>query len=179
MVIVRKATILDAPVISFLGKQTFSEAFGYLFTEGELNQYLDDTFSLKKLESSLLKPHNFFAIVYYDDKPVGYCKVKVGSHYNDSADRTHVQLQKIYILKHYLGKKLGALLLKHIFDLSEIKECELVWLVVLHTNTSAIKFYEKHGFEKLKKYYYAIGKLNLEYELMVKESNVFLQNGRY
>lgn len=169
MVTIKIATISDAPVISFLGKQTFTETFGFLFTEDELNQYLEDTFNLKKLESSLLKPHNIFEIMYYDDKPVGYCKVKVGSNYNDSIDKTHVQLQKIYILKEYLGKKLGAVLLKYVFDLSEIKKCELIWLVVLHTNARAIKFYENHGFEKLKKYYYTIGKHNLEYELMVKK----------
>ena len=159
----------DASVISFLGKQTFTETFGYLFTENELNQYLEGTFSLKKIESSLLKPHNIFGILYHADKPAGYFKVKVGSHYNDSIDKAYVQLQKIYVLKDYLDKKLGPELIKYIFDLPEIKDCDTIWLVVLGANARAIKFYENHGFRKLKKHYFTIGEHNLEYELMTRK----------
>jgi ribosomal protein S18 acetylase RimI-like enzyme len=46
---------------------------------------------------------------------------------------------------------------------------EIIWLVVLHSNYRAIKFYEKHGFKKFRKYDYTIGSHKLEYELMTKE----------
>ena len=168
MIHIKKAACTDAPIISFLGKQTFQETFGELFTADELNEYLENTFGIKKLEESLLKPRNIFGIVYCLDKPVGYYKVKIGSGYDDPAVNNPVQLQKIYILKDYLDKKLGKALLEHIFALQEIKACDRIWLVVLQSNSRAIRFYENNGFSKLKRYYHRIGDHDLEYELMTK-----------
>jgi ribosomal protein S18 acetylase RimI-like enzyme len=168
MIHIKKAEFADASVISFLGKHTFRETFGYLFSEKELDTYLDNTFSLRKLETSLLKPSNIFGILYYFGNPVAYYKVKINSDYEDSILTNRAQLQKIYILKDYLGKKLGNPLLENIFSLEEIAIGELIWLVVLQTDRRAIAFYENHGFKKLKKYYHTIGQYNLEYDLMTK-----------
>ena len=168
MIFIKRAGVSDAPIISLLGKQTFTETFGHLFNQSELNKYLDDTFNIKKLESSLLKDRNIFEILYYKDKPVGYYKVKAGMHYDNSLNDKYLQLQKIYILRDNLHLKLGKAMIDNIFYLKEMENCELIWLVVLHSNYRAIKFYENHGFEKLKKYYHTIGLHNLEYELMTK-----------
>jgi ribosomal protein S18 acetylase RimI-like enzyme len=168
MVFIKKATTHDASVISSLGKQTFTETFGHLFNQSELSKYLDDTFNTNKLEKSLVKDRNIFGIINHADKPVGYYKVKIGIHYDNRLNDKYVQLQKIYILRDFLHLKLGKPMLDNIFSLQEIKNCEIIWLVVLHTNYRAIRFYENHSFEKLKKYYHTIGQHHLEYELMTK-----------
>jgi diamine N-acetyltransferase len=168
MIRIKKAAFTDAAIISVLGKQTFQETFRDLFTADELNEYLENTFGIKKLEDSLLRPWNIFGIVYYSDMPVGYYKVKIGSGYDDPEVNNPVQLQKIYVLKDYLDKKLGKALLEDIFALQEIKACDMIWLVVLHSNGRAIRFYENNGFGKLKKYYHRIGAHDLEYDLMTR-----------
>jgi ribosomal protein S18 acetylase RimI-like enzyme len=165
---IKRADFSDALVISLLGKTTFTETFGDLFSEEELSTYLDETFGIEKLERSLLKGENIFGILYYQDNPVGYYKIKMGLHFDHSTDEHCVQLQKIYLLRDYLDLKLGKEMLNHIFKLREIKECNLIWLIVLHTNNRAIRFYEHQGFKKLKKYHHQIGLHDLEYELMTK-----------
>ncbi|WP_299896240.1 hypothetical protein [uncultured Aquimarina sp.] len=56
---IRIATITDVEDISFLGKKTFDQSFGYLFNDKQdLLDYLERTFSLAKLKTSIGKPHN-------------------------------------------------------------------------------------------------------------------------
>jgi ribosomal protein S18 acetylase RimI-like enzyme len=51
----------------------------------------------------------------------------------------------------------------------ELTAGSIVWLVILHTNARATRFYEKSGFKKLREHYNQIGKINFKYELMLKE----------
>jgi diamine N-acetyltransferase len=169
MMVIKRATVSDARVISFLAKKTFTETFADLFSKDELYAYLDETFNIGKLERSLLKSQNIFGIFYYVGKPVGYYKIKQGMHYDHSADEHDVQLQKIYVLQDYLHLGFGKEMLIHALNLEEIKDCKMMWLVVLHTNKNATLFYEHHRFEKLKGYYYTIGSQRLEYNLMIKK----------
>jgi ribosomal protein S18 acetylase RimI-like enzyme len=50
-----------------------------------------------------------------------------------------------------------------------LKVGSIVWLVVLHANERAIRFYEKSGFKRFREHYHQIGKINFKYELMIKE----------
>ena len=165
---IKRAGFSDASVISLLGKETFTETFGDLFGTAELSEYLDKTFNISKLQTSLLKEENIFGILYYLGHPVGYYKIKLGEHFDYSADTDCVQLQKIYVLRNYLHLKLGKEMMSDILNLNELKTCKMIWLVVLHTNFRAIRFYEHRGFEKLRKYHHQIGSRQLEYELMTK-----------
>jgi hypothetical protein len=169
---IKRATVSDAQTISFLGRATFTETFGDLFSAEELNEYLDKTFNTGKLQVSLQKDENIFGILFYHDHAVGYYKIKLGLGHDHSADTSSVQFQKIYVLREYLHLKLGKFMLEDILNLKENRNCKMMWLAVLHTNLRAIAFYERHGFDKLNTYYYRIGSVLLEYDLMIKR-NIF------
>ncbi|MBK9734414.1 MAG: hypothetical protein IPO92_05360 [Saprospiraceae bacterium] len=56
MIEIRRAKINEAACISLLGRITFSETFGHLFSDKQdLLNYLDQTFSVDKIENSLTK----------------------------------------------------------------------------------------------------------------------------
>ncbi len=59
-----KASMDHYNEISFLGKETFNETFGYLFKPEVLDRYLQTTFNSEKIKSSLSKENNHFFIVY-------------------------------------------------------------------------------------------------------------------
>jgi diamine N-acetyltransferase len=167
---VKKAQFEDAPYISLLGRITFTETFGHLFPiQEELDTYLNDTFSVEKIRSSIMKENNVFWLALADDLPIGYAKFKKKSWFDD-ADREAVsQVQKIYILKDFLKLKLGFNLYQHIENEAISLNSKSLWLVVLETNDRAIQFYEKVGFEKTKRHFFDIGSQHFQFELMVKK----------
>jgi ribosomal protein S18 acetylase RimI-like enzyme len=169
MVKIKLANESDAEVIASLGSVTFTETFGDLFPKPELEDYLIKTFSVAKIHTRLKKPNNIYWVAYVDETPAGYAKIKLNSRIDEIRCERQIQLQKIYVLKEYLDKKIGLALLSEIMANSEIISGTLIWLVVLHTNERAIWFYEKSGFRKFSEHFHQIGKLNFKYELMVME----------
>jgi diamine N-acetyltransferase len=85
-------------------------------------------------------------LAYYFNEPVGYFKLKLDSYFEES-ERKQIQLQKIYVLKDYLNKKVGGALLQHIFELQELRDYQVIWLNVLYTNDRAIYFMKNIGLE--------------------------------
>ena len=62
---IRIANPNDAIVISLLGRITFTETFGHLFRDSkDLQEYLERTFSVDKIESSLGKAENVFWLAF-------------------------------------------------------------------------------------------------------------------
>lgn len=166
---IRKAVPADAKFISLLAKITFSETFGNLFRDkSELRAYLDKTFSLAKITSSLKKEENVFWIAYADELPVGYAKLKKQSPVPNSSFNKAAQLQKIYVLKDYLAHRIGSKLQDALFQEVQKLEVEAVWLSVLHTNERAIGFYNKHDFYKYDSYSFSIGKEDFVFNIMMK-----------
>ncbi|WP_430410497.1 N-acetyltransferase family protein [Kordia sp.] len=166
---IRKAVPADAKFISLLAKITFSETFGNLFRDkSDLRTYLDKTFSLSKMTSSLQKEENVFWIAYADELPVGYAKLKKESPVPNSSYKKAAQLQKIYVLKDYLAHKIGTKLQDELFKEVQNLEVERLWLSVLHTNERAIGFYNRHDFHKYDSYSFSIGKEDFVFNIMMK-----------
>lgn len=159
----------DAPIIAQLGRQTFTQAFGHLFTPVALESYLVQAFSVEKIYNSLQKPHNRYFLAYFEDSPVGYAKVKMNATTPEIQARRPIQLQKLYVLQDFISKKVGAALMQHILQLPEIPSSDLLWLVVLQSNERAIHFYENFGFVNHCEYFHQIGENRFEYFILTKK----------
>ncbi|NAS13094.1 GNAT family N-acetyltransferase [Poritiphilus flavus] len=159
----------DARIIALLGRITFSETFGHLFRDpSDLLHYCSNTFGLEKISRSLLKKENLFWLGLADGLPVGYAKLKLDVN-SDFVKASRVgQLQKIYVLKDFLGYGIGLKLQDTLLSQAAALGCEEVWLSVLNENSRAIRFYEKNGFKIVGHHDYTIGKEHFEFEVMSK-----------
>jgi diamine N-acetyltransferase len=158
----------DAAIVALLGRITFAETFGYLFQTHphELGTYLDTTFGVAKIRTSLAKPGNAYWLALRDCLPVGYAKLKHPSAPpSGQAGKDAAQLQKIYVLNEFLGEGIGKALMQQ--ALAEARwRAPILWLDVLHENKRAIGFYKKHGFTVTGEDAYTIGSQRFRFVLM-------------
>ncbi len=170
MIHIRPATIVDAPVIALLGRTTFQETFGSLFRDqGDLRAYLNDTFSVKKIERSLDKANNAFWLAFVDALPVGYAKLKLRSPTPFMVSTEVGQLQKIYVLHEFLSMKIGKRLQDILVEAASQSGSNAVWLSVLKSNARAIRFYQKNEFNHVGAHQFVIGKETFEFLVMAKQ----------
>ena len=167
---IRIAKQEDAPFIALLGRVTFTEAFGHLFEDvRDLHTYLNTTFSVQKIEASLIKPNNIFWIAFMEKLPIGYAKLKLHSPSDFIQSERISQLQKIYVLKDFQSMKIG----KKLQDLMLVKATEIgseyIWLSVFQGNKRAIAFYEKNNFKFVGNHEFRIGKKVFDFVAMSKK----------
>ncbi|WP_350290367.1 GNAT family N-acetyltransferase [uncultured Croceitalea sp.] len=166
---IRLAKKEDAIFIAMLGRITFTEAFGHLFTDKiGLKNYLDTTFNVDKIKKSLEKENNMYWIAFVNKLPVGYAKLKLNST-SQFVDALNVsQLQKIYVLHDFLSMKIGKKLQNLLLQKATENGSEKIWLSVYVGNKRAIGFYERNDFKKVGTHQFSIGKDHFQFWAMEK-----------
>ncbi|MEX0291258.1 MAG: GNAT family N-acetyltransferase [Flavobacteriaceae bacterium] len=163
------ATQADAQFIALLGRITFTETFEHLFRDKQdLLDYCNTTFSVDKIEKSLSKAENVFWIALAEKLPVGYAKLKLNSPSEFNPLPNVSQLQKIYVLKDFLSRKVGFQLQEEVLKKAKEKGSSAIWLSVLNENSRAIGFYKRNEFAAIGQHDFQIGKEHFEFTVMSK-----------
>lgn len=104
-----------------------------------------------------------------DRLPVGYAKLKLGSPPPGGQHKHADQLQKIYVLRSFVGRGVGAALMQPIIGAAR-QRASFLWLDVLRENARAIEFYQRFGFSALGEDTYTIGAQTFRFHLMGLEA---------
>ena len=147
---IRRAQEQDAQIISLLARVTFAETFGHYFRDqNDLMEYFERTFSVQKIRRGFSNPNNLFWIATFNELPVGYAKLKLNSTSSFLISKNPSQLQKIYVLKDFLARKIGLHLQNEMLKTAKEFGSDHIWLSVLNENQRAIGFYTKNEFQKV------------------------------
>lgn len=169
-IVIKLATIQDAVSIALLGRVTFTETFGTLFSDRkDLLDYLERTFSVSKIKNGLQKEDNIFFIAFVGELPVGYGKLKLHSENEFLQNKNICQLQKIYVLQDFISLRIGLKLQNKLLETAVNKRFNTIWLSVLDSNQRAIDFYKKSNFKVVGTHDYFIGKEDFKFNVMQKE----------
>lgn len=165
---IRPAEPKDAEIVALLARITFTETFGYLFEEhrDDLRAYLDRTFAVDKIRRSLAEPVNRYWLGLVAGLPVSFAKLKFPSPIPLAQDGNVAQLQKIYVLREFVGRGVGKPLMEAVLSDAGSRDVDTVWLDVLKENTRAIRFYERRGFSLIGDDTYSIGAQTFAFHLM-------------
>jgi len=167
--VIRRASADDAEVVALLARITFRETFGYLFErhEDDLRTYLDHTFAVGKIRGSLGLERNRYWLALQDELPMGYAKLKFPSPTELVKGPDVAQLQKIYVLREFVGQGIGKPLMDKVLADTWVRGAGAVWLDVLKENERARRFYERQGFAGIGSDSFTIGAQTFDFHLMV------------
>lgn len=164
---IRKINIDDLEALRNLSNQTFKETFEEVNTEEDMQKYLDENLSIEKLKTELENPNSEFYIAENNDEILGYLKLNFKDAQTEKLEENHFEIERIYVLKAFLGQKIGQILFDKAIEIGREKNLEYVWLGVWEENHRAIRFYEKNGFEIFGKHDFVLGK-DVQTDLLMK-----------
>ena len=154
---IRVIGIEDVVALQQIARQTFSEMFADYNSADNLKKYLDEKFTIEKLSEELSHPHSTFYFAQIGDEVVGYLKTNTGEAQTELMDLNAFEIQRIYVLQAYHGKRVGQLLIEKALEEARKTTCNYVWLGVWEENHRAIRFYSKNGFIKFDTHIFKMG----------------------
>ena len=150
-------TLNDINELMLISKRTFVEAFEKDNDPLDFNNYINKAFSHHALAGELQNVNSQFYFVHHEDMLVAYFKLNQGSAQTDVKSEDSIELERIYVLSNYQGKRLGEQILNHIKQIARQVNKKSLWLGVWEENKRAIQFYERQGFQKFGTHPYFIG----------------------
>ena len=147
----------DLDQLQKIGRQTFYETFSPGNTKDNMNKYLEEGFSTKKLAAELADNNATFYFAILAGKVIGYLKLNFGQSQTELQDNKALEIERIYVLKEYFGKNGGQLLYDKALKIARQINANYLWLGVWEENPGAINFYKKNGFVEFDKHIFKLG----------------------
>ncbi len=147
----------DIEQLQKIGRQTFSETFSAGNTEENMRKYLDEGFSFEKLTAELSDDNAELYFAKLDSIVIGYLKLNTGQSQTELKEEKALEIERIYVLKEFHGKKVGQLLYEKAILVAKQHNADYVWLGVWEENPRAIHFYKKNGFVEFDKHIFKLG----------------------
>lgn len=149
-----RADVAHAALLSDLSNITFIETYRGSCPDEDLLAVMNSWFNEEVIAKELQDPNDFYYIAFANGFPAGYMRLK--EEYSEyPLDETYraIQLKRIYVLKEFHSKKVGAALMQFALQFAAKKNYELLWLGVWEGNEKAKIFYQRWGFSYINQPY--------------------------
>jgi ribosomal protein S18 acetylase RimI-like enzyme len=152
-----------------IGIQTFTETFSASNSEENMSNYLKEGFSIEKLTGEINNADSKFFFALDKERVIGYLKLNFGESQTELKDSKALEIERIYVLNEYHGKKVGQLLYDKAIQVATLMQVDYVWLGVWEENQRALSFYKKNGFVEFDKHIFKLGE-DEQTDIMMKLS---------
>jgi ribosomal protein S18 acetylase RimI-like enzyme len=166
-IIIKKATISDLEIIQEISKQTFLETFANVNTPENMENYIRENFNSVQVASEINNPESEFYLAALKNETIGYLKLNFGNAQTEIFNKQAMEIHRIYVLKAFLGKKIGQLLLDEAIKIANQNGVDSIWLGVWEDNHRALQFYSKNGFLEFDKHIFILGN-DVQTDLLMK-----------
>jgi diamine N-acetyltransferase len=153
----RDARENDAPDLSEIGRDTFIETFGHLYSASDLNRYLDETYAIDAMRADLRDPKVEVRIAFSGRRMVAYCKIGPCKLPFETGSEPALELHRVYVYQARQGVGVGRILLTWAIERARQRGAKQLLLGVWESNDRAIAVYESRGFEKVGAYKFRVG----------------------
>jgi len=152
---IRNADQQELKALSELAKTCFTDSFGHLYSEEDLNSHLQKTCSIEYFEEAMLKDKILLA--KNESKIIGYIKFGDVGLPVDNIPKKSVEIHRLYIHPKHKNMGIGKKLIRKAFESDILKSAKHIYLSVYENNFTAQNFYKKYGFSKVGEYDYFVG----------------------
>ena len=141
-----KVNVADISKLEEISKQTFVDSYSWGNTAENVQNYVAENFHKNRLIEEINNPYSEFYFAMLGTDLIGYFKINFYQAQTDLDDKKSLELERIYILSQFQGKKIGNIFIDEICKIAKRNQLEYVWLGVWENNIRAIQFYEKNSF---------------------------------
>lgn len=147
----------DALLLQQIGRQTFAETFSSSNSRENMEKYLEEGFSLGKLQAEINDPNAEFYFATLYNKVIGYLKLNIGESQTEIKNENGLEIERIYVLKKFHGQNIGQQLFEKALERADALKVDFIWLGVWEENRRAVQFYNKNGFVAFDKHIFKLG----------------------
>lgn len=156
--ILRPATLNDAPALAKLGAESFIAAFGELYSEADLTAFLAQVHEPAAVAEEIASENCIHCLADDAGELVAYCKLRYPSHYVGYTDaRDPIEIGQLYALPGHTGAGIGAQLMDWALGVAQARGHDAILLSVYSENFGAQRFYQRYGFAKLADITFQVG----------------------
>lgn len=145
----------DAATLAAIGRHSFVETFGHLYTPENLAAFLENH-SEEKWREELADPRYAVRLGFVGGINAAYVKLGPPS-LPFTPPRNSIELRQFYILKPWQGAGLAPAMMDWALAEGRRRGAAEIYLSVFVDNHRARRFYEKHGFEAVGRYDFMVG----------------------
>jgi ribosomal protein S18 acetylase RimI-like enzyme len=154
---IKRVEPADIDTLIAVSRKTFHNSYFHLSKPADFEAYTSIAFESNKLLAELNDPNSFFYFALVNNQPIGYLKLNFGPAQTEFEDENAIEIERIYLLSKYQGKRYGQQLLDFAIQAATDKYLHYIWLGVWDKNPAAIRFYERNGFEIAGKHTFPFG----------------------
>ena len=140
-----------------ISKHTFSETFAEQNSKENLDLFLNQAYNLETLSKELSNPDSTFYLLFDNNGLQGYMKINRRRAQTEYQGDGALEIERIYVLRQAQGLGYGKALLHKAVEVLKAENLLLLWLGVWEKNVSAIRFYEKNGFNAFGEHVFMLG----------------------
>lgn len=149
-VVIRRATVDDAPLVATLAASTFADTFAAENDPADMRAYVATAFGDAVQRAELADPRHVVLIAERDGDAVGYAMLRDGVA-PDGIPGAFVasdsmEIARLYAVQRHIGAGIGSALMQRCLTEAVTLGRRTVWLGVWERNARAIAFYERWGF---------------------------------
>jgi ribosomal protein S18 acetylase RimI-like enzyme len=149
MISYRAPTTAEAGRIAELGRSSFIDAFGHLYSQADLDAFLATVYAPEAVAGELASAKRAFRVAERNEELLGYCKLGFDLSLDyDPGERRVMELKQLYLRGARTGDGIGTALMEWALSEARQRGFDAVLLSVWSENHGAQRFYRRFGFEK-------------------------------
>jgi diamine N-acetyltransferase len=152
----------DLIALNELGRTTFVETFGHLYSADNLERFLQESHSLEGLDRALNSDFIRYRVACTEAGTlIGYCAIGFkGSLPTESLGlegRKLMELKQLYLRPSHFAQGISDALMEWALSEARKSNCDDVLLSVYSDNPRAQRFYQRYGFVHVGQFFFMVG----------------------